>query len=68
MQLTAISDSLCSCLDRRLGSWVQLILCRWRATRMRIFQITPLARRVQAHVLQTFDVSEQAAEDYAAMK
>jgi hypothetical protein len=34
---------------------------------MSIFPITPLVRRVQAQVLQTFDVSEQTAEDYAAM-
>jgi len=34
---------------------------------MSIFPITPLVRQVQAQVLGTFDVSEQAAEDYAAM-
>ncbi len=34
---------------------------------MSIFPITPLVRRVQAQVIQTFDVSEQVAEDYAAM-
>ena len=39
----------------------------WRAERMSIFPITPLVRRVQALVLQTFDVSEEEAEDYAAM-
>jgi hypothetical protein len=34
---------------------------------MSIFPITPLVCRVRGLVLQTFDVSEQAAEDYAAM-
>ena len=34
---------------------------------MSIFPITPLVRQVQAQVLQAFDVSEQAAEDYAAL-
>jgi hypothetical protein len=33
---------------------------------MSIFPITPLVRRVQGLILQTFDVSEQQAEDYAA--
>ena len=33
---------------------------------MGIFPITPLVRQVQGLILQTFDVSEQAAEDYAA--
>lgn len=33
---------------------------------MSIFPITPLVRRVQGLILQTFDVSEQTAEDYAA--
>jgi hypothetical protein len=33
---------------------------------MSIFPITPLVRRVQGLILQTFDISEQAAEDYAA--
>lgn len=34
---------------------------------MSIFPITPLVRQVQAQVLRTFDVSEQVAEDYAAL-
>lgn len=34
---------------------------------MNIFPITPLIRQVQALVLRTFDVPEQAAEDYAAL-
>jgi hypothetical protein len=34
---------------------------------MSIFPITPLVRRVQTLALQTFDVSEKEAEDYAAM-
>jgi hypothetical protein len=33
---------------------------------MSIFPITPLVRRVQGLILQTFDVSEQVAEDCAA--
>ncbi len=33
---------------------------------MSIFPITPLVRQVQRLILGTFDVSEQAAEDYAA--
>lgn len=33
---------------------------------MSIFPITPLVRQVQSLILQTFDVSEQAAEEYAA--
>jgi hypothetical protein len=33
---------------------------------MSIIPITPLVRRVQGLILQTFDVSEQAAKDYAA--
>jgi hypothetical protein len=33
---------------------------------MNIFPITPLVRRVQGLILETFDISEQAAEDYAA--
>jgi len=33
---------------------------------MSIFPITPLVRQVQSLILQTFEVSEQAAEDYAA--
>lgn len=33
---------------------------------MSIFPITPLVRRVQGIILQTFDVSAQAAEEYAA--
>jgi hypothetical protein len=33
---------------------------------MGIFPITPLVREVQGLILQTFDVSEQAAQDYAA--
>lgn len=33
---------------------------------MSIFPVTPLVRQVQSLILQTFDVSEQAAEDYAA--
>ena len=33
---------------------------------MSIFPITPLVRHVQGLILQTFDVSEQAAQDYAA--
>jgi hypothetical protein len=41
-------------------------LTPFRATVMSIFPITPLVRRVQALVLETFDVSEQEAEDYAA--
>ena len=31
-----------------------------------IFPITPLVRQVQGLILQTFEVSEQAAQDYAA--
>ena len=30
------------------------------------FPITPLVRRVQSLILQTFDVSEERAQDYAA--
>jgi hypothetical protein len=33
---------------------------------MSIFPITPLVRQVQSLIVQTFDVSEQAAQDYAA--
>src|SRR5471032_208547 len=33
---------------------------------MSIFPITPLVRQVQRLVIETFDVSEQAATDYAA--
>ena len=33
---------------------------------MSIFPITPLVRHVQGLILQTFDVSEQAAQDHAA--
>jgi hypothetical protein len=33
---------------------------------MSIFPITPLVRQVQGIIVQTFDVSEQAAQDYAA--
>jgi hypothetical protein len=33
---------------------------------MSIFPITPLVRHVQSLILQTFIVSEQAAQDYAA--
>jgi hypothetical protein len=33
---------------------------------MSIFPITPLVRRVQGLIFQTFDVSEQQAEDCAA--
>jgi len=33
---------------------------------MGIFPITPLVREVQTLIFQTFDVSEQAAQDYAA--
>jgi len=33
---------------------------------MSIFPITPLVRHVQSLILQTFNVSEQAAQDYAA--
>jgi hypothetical protein len=33
---------------------------------MSIFPITPLVNRVQSLIIQTFDVSEQAAQDYAA--
>ena len=33
---------------------------------MSIFPITPLVRQVQSLILQTFEVSEQAAQDYAA--
>lgn len=33
---------------------------------MSIFPITPLVLRVQGLILQAFDVSEQAAEDYVA--
>jgi hypothetical protein len=33
---------------------------------MSIFPITPLVRQVQSMIVQTFDVSEQAAQDYAA--
>jgi hypothetical protein len=33
---------------------------------MSIFPITPLVRHVQSMIVQTFDVSEQAAQDYAA--
>jgi len=33
---------------------------------MSIFPITPLVRRVQGLILQTFDVPEQVAEDCAA--
>jgi hypothetical protein len=33
---------------------------------MSIFPITPLVRQVQRLILQTFDVSEKAAEGYAA--
>jgi len=33
---------------------------------MSIFPITPLVRRVQSLVLDTFDVPEKVAEDYAA--
>lgn len=33
---------------------------------MSIFPITPLVRYVQGLILQTFDVSEQAAQDYAS--
>src|SRR5687767_15210776 len=33
---------------------------------MSIFPVTPLVRQVQSMILQTFDVSEQAAQEYAA--
>jgi hypothetical protein len=33
---------------------------------MSIFPITPLVRHVQALILETFEVSDQQAEDYAA--
>ena len=33
---------------------------------MSIFPITPLVRDVQELIIQTFDVSEQVAQDYAA--
>ncbi len=33
---------------------------------MTIFPITPLVRRVQSLIIETFDVSEPAAQDYAA--
>ncbi len=33
---------------------------------MSIFPVTPLVRRVQSLILGTFEVSEQAAQDYAA--
>lgn len=33
---------------------------------MSIFPITPLVRDVQKLILQTFDISEQQAQDYAA--
>ena len=33
---------------------------------MTIFPITPLVRRVQSLIIETFDVSEEAAQDYAA--
>jgi hypothetical protein len=33
---------------------------------MSIFPVTPLVRQVQSLIIQTFDVSEQAAQDYAA--
>ena len=33
---------------------------------MSIFPITPLVRQVQGLIVQTFDVSEQQAQDYAA--
>jgi len=33
---------------------------------MSIFPITPLVRQVQHLILETFDISEQQAEDYAA--
>jgi hypothetical protein len=33
---------------------------------MSIFPITPLVRQVQGIIVQTFDVSEPAAQDYAA--
>src|SRR5580693_1024174 len=33
---------------------------------MSIFPITPLVRQVQSLIIQTFDVSEQAAQEYAA--
>ena len=33
---------------------------------MSIFPVTPLVRQVQNLIVQTFDVSEQAAQDYAA--
>ncbi len=33
---------------------------------MGIFPITPLVRQVQRLIIETFDVSEQMAEDYAA--
>ncbi len=33
---------------------------------MTIFPITPLVRRVQSLIVETFDVSETAAQDYAA--
>ena len=33
---------------------------------MSIFPITPLVRHVQNLILQTFDVSDQQAQDYAA--
>lgn len=43
------------------GAWVI-----GRAARMSIFPITPLVRRVQALVLQIFDVPEHVAEECAA--
>ena len=33
---------------------------------MSIFPITPLVRQVQHLILETFDITEQQAEDYAA--
>ncbi len=33
---------------------------------MSIFPITPLVRQVQSLILQTFDVSEQTAQEFAA--
>ena len=42
-----------------------LIIVR-RAARMSIFPITPLVRRVQGLIVQTFDVSDEQAENCAA--
>jgi hypothetical protein len=45
--------------------WVAEIEVVRRVERMSKFPITPLVRRVQGLILQTFDVSEQVAENYA---